>query len=149
MIEFRRISIFLREVYILQADDCERCVFCEDGDESATHLFLHCDWVSKVWSEVMRWLNFNFIIPPNLFIHAFCWSREVRSKNLRRGVWLIWHAVVWRSRNSIIFNAKSFEISDLVEQIKVLPWQWSLSRLNIETCLFYEWCWNPQFCLRG
>lgn len=32
---------------------------------------------------------------------------------------------------------------------KVLSWQWSLSRLKIATCLFYEWCWNPRFCLGG
>jgi hypothetical protein len=100
----------------------------------------------------MRWLNFNLITPPNLFLQAIGWSREVNSKKLRRGFWLIWHAVVWviwKSRNNMIFNNKTFEILELVDDIKVLSWQWCLSRLNIETCLYFEWCWNPRFCLRG
>jgi len=99
----------------------------------------------------MDWLNFNFIKPPNLFIHALCWSREVGSKILRKGAWVVWHAVVWvvwKARNNMIFNDKVFEVEELVDQIKVLSWHWSLARLRIEPCLFYEWCWNPQFCLR-
>lgn len=80
---------------LMETDESRRCVFCDGEDELTVHLFLHCDIVSKVWREVMRWLNFNFIILPNLFIHTFCRTREVRSKLLRKGVWLIWHAVVW------------------------------------------------------
>jgi len=132
--------------------ESKRCVFCDIEDESATHLFLHCDFISKVWSEVMRWLNFYVITPPNLLIHSLVWSREVRSKKLRRGAWLIWHAVVWvvwKARNNHIFNNIVPDVEDLVEQVRVLSWQWSMSRLKIATCLFYEWCWNPRFCLGG
>lgn len=137
---------------IMGMEDSKRCVFCDGEDESAVHLFLHCAFTSKVWREVMGWLNFNFIIPPNLFTHALCWSREVRSKFLRRGAWLIWHAVVWvvwKSRNERIFNNKIIGVEEMVDQIKVLSWQWSLARLKIATCMFYEWCWNPRYCLGG
>jgi len=75
-------------------DESKLCVFCGSHEETVVHLFLHCKVTSKVWREVMNWLNFNFIIPPNLFVHAIGWVREVRSKRLRRGAWLIWHAVV-------------------------------------------------------
>ena len=145
-------KVNLAKRWLLGMDDPKRCVFCELEVESAAHLFLHCDLVSKVWRKVMRWLNFNFITPPNLFIHTFCWSREVRPKKLRRGAWLIWHAVVWvlwRTRNNRIFNNKIIWVKEMVEQIKVLSWQWSMSRLKIATYLFYEWCWNPHFCLGG
>jgi hypothetical protein len=145
-------KINLAKRSLLGEDVSKRCVFCDRGDESATHLFIHCEWVSKVWRKVMCWLNFSFIMPPNLFIHALCWTREVGAKKLRRGAWLIWHAVVWviwTARNNKIFNDIYTEVEELVDQIKVLSWQWSLSRLKIVTCLFYEWCWNPRFCLRG
>lgn len=145
-------KINLAKKNLLGVEESKRCVFCEGGDESMTHLFLHCEWVSKVWSEVIRWLDFTFIMPSNLFVHALCWTREVGSKKLRRAAWLIWHAVVWgvwKSRNDRIFNSKTSETQEVVDQIKVLAWQWSLDRLKIETCLFYEWCWNPRFCLRG
>jgi len=137
---------------LMGPEDSKRCVFCEREDQSVVHLFLHCDFISKVWLEVMRWLNFNFITPPNLFIHAFCWSREVRSKILKRGAWLIWHVVVWvvwKTRNNRNFNNKIIGVEEMVDQIKALSWQWSLSRLKIVTCLFYEWCWNPRYFLGG
>ena len=80
-------------------------MFCGSADETVVHLFMPCEIISMVWREVMHWLNFNFIIPPNLFLHVLCWTREVWSKNLRQGAWLIWHAVVcvmWKTRNERI-----------------------------------------------
>jgi len=100
----------------------------------------------------MKWLNFNFITRPNLFIHAICWAREVWSKKFRTSMWFIWHAVVWviwNARNNRIFNGKTIEMEELVEQIKVTSWHWSMSRLKIATCLYYEWCWNPRVCIGG
>lgn len=108
---------------LLGADESKRCVFCGSQDELVVHLFLHCDIISKVWREVMNWLNFNFISPPNLFIHAICWSRHVRNKKLRRGAWLIWHAVVWvvwKTRNNWIFNNKTFDVMEMVDEMKLL-----------------------------
>ena len=134
---------------LMGTEDSKRCVFCDGDDESVVHLFLHCDVTSKVWRKLMCWLNFNFIMPLNLFIHALCWSREVRSKMLRRGMWLIWHAVVWvvwKTRNDQIFNNKIIGVEEMVDQIKALSWHWSLARLKIATCLLHEWCWNPRYC---
>ena len=52
---------------LLGVNDYKRCVFCGSADETVVHLFMQCEIISKVWREVMHWLNFNFIIPPNLF----------------------------------------------------------------------------------
>lgn len=104
----------------------KQCVFCGGDDETAVNLFLHCDMISKVWRKVMKWLNVNFITPPNLFIHVICWAREVWSKKLRRGAWLIWRAVVsviWNTRNNRIFNNKVLDVGEMVDQIKVTSWQ--------------------------
>jgi len=133
----------------LGVENSKRCVFCDGEDKTVTRLFLHCRVISKVWREVMSWLNFNFITPPNLFIHAICWFSEVRSKKLRRGALIIWNAVVWRVRNDHIFYNKVSGVEEMVDRVKVLSWQWSLNRLKIVTCLLYEWCWNPRFCLGG
>ena len=74
---------------LLGVEDSKRSVFCGCYDETATHFFLHCEIIDQVWRELMKWLNFNFISPPNVFIHALCWSREARGKKLRQGAWLI------------------------------------------------------------
>ena len=46
-----------------------------------------------------------------------------------------------------MFNNGVVDLDDLVENIKVLWWHWSLSKLKIASCLYYEWCWNPRECL--
>jgi len=42
-------------------------VLCEGSEESSIHLFLNCRVASKLWEHLMRWLQGNLIIPPNLF----------------------------------------------------------------------------------
>lgn len=46
-----------------------RCEFCDQVGETAAHLFLHCEWMFKVWSKVGGWLGINFITPQSLFQH--------------------------------------------------------------------------------
>jgi len=99
----------------------------------------------------LKWLDFSFITPPNLFVHWACWSNEGRNKRIRKGLWIIWHAtiwVIWQARNHIIFRNEVKYVDDLLPKIMVMSWRWSLSRLSMQTCLYYEWSWNPQECLR-
>jgi len=50
------------------------CVLGGRAEESSKHLFLDCNVSNYVWGKVMRWLDFSFITPPNLFVHWECWS---------------------------------------------------------------------------
>ena len=83
-------------------------------------------------------------VSPSLFIHLFGWYGDSYEETKERG-WLIWHAilwVIWKIRNDRIFNNIVKEVDEMVEQIKVVSRHWSMNRLNIMSCLFYEWCWN-------
>jgi len=47
-----------------------------------------------------------FITPLNLFVHCEYWSMTGRNKQIRKGLWLIWHATIWeyeKSWNNVIF----------------------------------------------
>jgi len=115
------------------------------------HLFLHCDFTVKVWASVMRWLDFSLITPLNFFVHWASWSNEGRNKKIRKGLWIIWHATIWsiwQARNHIIFWNEVKYVDVLLSDIMVLSWRWSLTRLTMQTCLYYEWSWNPLECLR-
>jgi hypothetical protein len=68
-------------------------------------------------------------------------------KWIRKGLWIIWHATIWQARNHFIFRNEATHVEDLLAEIVVNSWRWSLSRINMQTCLFYEWNWNPQECL--
>jgi hypothetical protein len=72
------------------------------------------------------------------------------NKRVRKGYRLIWHATVWmlwKIRNDKIFNNGGCDVLSIVEEVNVLSWRWSLTRLDIPLCLFYEWSWDPNECL--
>ena len=59
----------------------------------------------------MRWMDFT------------CWSDKTTEQRLQKGVWLIWHVVVWvicRSRNDRIYNNWVKKVDGMVDEIKVL-----------------------------
>jgi len=110
------------------------------------HLFLYCDFTEKVWDSVMRWLVFSFITPPYLFVYWASWSNIGGNKKIR----IIWHATIWsiwQARNHIIFWIEMKYVDELLSEITVLSWQWCLTRLAMQNCLYYEWNWNLQECL--
>jgi len=40
-------------------------------------------------------------------------------------------------------------VEELADDKKVLSWQWTLVRLKIPNCMYYEWWWNPKNYLLG
>lgn len=134
----------------LGQDASTSCVFFNEGDETANHLFLHCNVVSRVWLKVLCWLQLIMVTPPNLFLHLNCWTNAAYSRKSRRGFLLIWHAVIWviwKERNDRIFNDRAKGVGELFDNVQVLSWKWSLSRLKGIAFLSYEWCWNSRFCI--
>jgi len=127
------------------------CVLCHLVEESSNHLFLHCSVSWMIWLHLQRWLDMSFITPANLFAHWMCWNGVVsRKKELKRGLRLIWHTtiwMIWNARKNVIFNEEAFRVDEIVEEIKMVSWRWSLARLKTTTCLYYEWHWNPMSCL--
>lgn len=47
-----------------------------------------------------------------------------------------------------LFNDVNCEVDAIVEEVKVMAWKWVLGRMRIPVCMFFEWTWNPQWCLR-
>lgn len=71
--------------------------------------------------KVQNWIEGFLVTPSDLFSHWRCWDGlVVNRKELKRG---------------------------LVDEIQMLSWKWSLARLKIQPCLFFEWRWNPRWCL--
>ncbi|AES93778.1 hypothetical protein MTR_5g007390 [Medicago truncatula] len=116
-----------------------------------SHFFLHCKVAWKIWVDIQLWLEVNMVTPSNLLTHWRCWDGlGQNTKELKRGFRIIWHAsiwAIWKTRNNIIFNNAGIEVQEVVEEIKMLSWKWNLSRLKIQVCLFYEWCWDPKWCM--
>jgi hypothetical protein len=104
----------------------------------------------KVWREIGKWIGVSFVIPPSLSTLFEFFKGCARNTKIRKGFVLIWHATIWciwKARNSAIFSNGYFLPSEIVEAIKVMSWKWSLNRLKLAPCLYYEWIWDPGDCL--
>jgi hypothetical protein len=90
------------------------------------------------------------VIPPNLAVLFEVFRSAAKNKKIRQGFLMIWHATIWsiwKMRNNTIFAEGIYNPKELVDAIKVLSWKWSLARLKLMPCLFYEWTWDPGDCL--
>jgi hypothetical protein len=124
------------------------CVLWYDG-RIGVHLFLHCNCRANVWYQVMRWLEFVLILPPNLFMSFEMLISCAKSKRQKEGLTLIWNAymwVIWKVRNDCIFNNGGVVSEEIVDQIKLLSWQWFIGRVVKGSCLLYERRWCPLYC---
>jgi hypothetical protein len=127
------------------------CVHCIGREEDARHLFLFCDFASMVWNAVFRWLGVTIVLPSDVFILFDYLTAAAPNRKIAKGFGLILHTTVWmiwRSRNEISFANGTRDLYQVVDNIKMLSWQWGLCRRKIPICLFYEWCWDLGLCLR-
>jgi hypothetical protein len=126
------------------------CLGCVGKVENSNHLFLHCPCAMKIWCDIFSWLRVHLVIPPSLSILFEMVRGSTGNLKMRKGLVMIWHATlwsIWKARNKAIFSGGKFLPQEIVEEIKVLSWKWSLGRLKIYPCLFYEWLWEPGDCL--
>jgi hypothetical protein len=135
---------------VIQDNREQGCVLCGDNVESVQHLFLYCNFTLKVWECITKWLGMEFVLPHNILSLLNFMTAYPGSKQLRKGMALIWVAViwiVWRHRNSIIFSNGVRDIVRLVDDIKIISWKWWIGRTKTSPCLYYEWCVEPVLCM--
>jgi hypothetical protein len=125
------------------------CILCVGKREDADHLFMFCEFASGVWSRIIRWLGFEFVMPQNPFSFFDCFVGAASSKKLAKVFALVWHTTVWsiwRSRNEVSFANGIRDMVKVVDDIKIQSWRWGMARRSIKICLFFEWCCEPGIC---
>ncbi|MCH81438.1 ribonuclease H protein, partial [Trifolium medium] len=141
----------LHRRHIIHAvDDC-LCVLCGESPESAAHLFLYCKVALKVWKLVFQWLNLYFALPHSLY-SILAYLIHTGEKDLRKGMGMIWKAVVWslwRHRNSVCFEGENSNPEKVFEGVIVSTWKWWLNYSKAASSLLYEWRMQPQLCIWG
>ncbi|GAU50757.1 hypothetical protein TSUD_272720 [Trifolium subterraneum] len=130
--------------------DHASCVLCGEEAETARHLFLHCNYAAGIWYAVCRWLGVFAVLPADVMMSYGLLVGCGRNKKIRKGFAIVWMAfirVIWKVRNERVFNNATVEVTDAVDMVQRLSWQWYLNKMASSSCLLYEWIWNPCECM--
>lgn len=81
------------------------CILCKKDEEDTTHLFVHCSFLVKTWSELQRLFDFQAEWTGiNLDDCFYRWTQQNPTfKTLP--IFVIWE--IWRSINKALFESSS------------------------------------------
>jgi hypothetical protein len=126
------------------------CPLCGTVGETSNHLFLHCSFAAAVWYALNRWLGVVVVLPGEVILSYGQLVGSGRNKRIRKGfssVWLAFVWTIWKTRNDKIFNNVNGDVEVAVEYIQRISWQWFLNKVAANSCLLYEWIWDPGECM--
>jgi len=108
--------------------------------ESATHLFLHCDISSELWSSVRSWLGI-YSVPSGELRHHFTQFTKMAGMPISSYLFLtvIWFAtvwVIWKEQNNRVFQNATATTYFLLEKVKLNSFLWLKSK---QSALVYSY----------
>jgi hypothetical protein len=120
---------------ILTADNLMRrgyqlagwCCMCRRDGETISHLLLHCDMAFGLWSFVLRTFGICWVLPGGVLDLFFGWYNGLGK--LHSKVWnmvppcILW--ILWRERNSRIFENTERSVSQLQELFSNTLYDWA------------------------
>lgn len=97
------------------------CHFCGVASETVEHLFLHCGEVWAIWSKVLSWWRFCWVVPGSIKA-CFDWWLGWKFKKAKKVLWeLSFYAVlwsIWKARNEFIFQGTAPRWEEMGDIIK-------------------------------
>lgn len=96
------------------------CPCCQDMVESVDHCIIRCKWVEVGWVRIFKWWNmgtFNGGSIEELITHEGRHGFYKRQKDRWQAVVWTTAYVIWRIRNSVIFNNKKTNHIDLCAEV--------------------------------
>ncbi|MFS8006042.1 putative reverse transcriptase zinc-binding domain-containing protein [Helianthus anomalus] len=119
------------------------CSLCEDGEESAEHLFCSCVVAANIWYLISRWCRistiFAFCIRDLTAVHEHSGLHRV-AKEALHGIILTGCWCIWKARNEKRFNNNRKAILDIFQDIKSLSFLWYRNRSKNRGILWHNWC---------
>ncbi|KAF5180956.1 hypothetical protein FRX31_029452 [Thalictrum thalictroides] len=105
------------------------CVLCNNHGESMKHLFFQCPTSLLVWNSLLSHLGMMDEIMDNNGAGDFlCKWPSLNNRGLSAAIWdiipytVIW--ILWRTRNTIVFDNGVFALDEVVRRIKCTLWNW-------------------------
>ncbi|KAJ0917333.1 putative reverse transcriptase zinc-binding domain-containing protein [Helianthus annuus] len=120
----------------------ERCILCNDGLESADHLFRSCIVASEVWFLISKWCNISpisaFSLKDLLEVHEFS-GLGAKAKIILKGIIMVGWWCIWLARNNRRFSNKLRSAASIVHDIKSLGFLWYRNRSKCRDITWEDW----------
>jgi len=135
---------------ILQQTAIQCVTGCGD-EETAPHVFFHCNIFCTLWQHMRHWLGVSGVDPYNAHDHFLQFTNVLGSSRTRTSfmqlLWLLGVWVIWNERNHRLFNNGQNSMLDLLEKIKCNSLWW-LKANNVSFVLGSQRWWSdPLMCL--
>lgn len=93
-----------------------RCCCYRLSLETAEHLFISCNKVSRLWDNIAKWIGVRWASPGSVQSHFeqfACLFGGGKARNRLGELWICATWVLWKWRNSVIFNQKEWEFTKI------------------------------------
>ncbi|XP_026451761.1 uncharacterized protein LOC113352106 [Papaver somniferum] len=85
------------------------CVYCQQVDETADHIFLHCPYAAEVWSFFVKAFKVSWTFPTTVLDHFESWRLNNLQGKCRKLWWMVNYAILWhlwKERSSRVFGGR-------------------------------------------
>ena len=94
-----------------------RYVLCGNGNETITHLFIHCNTVIHIWSMILSSCRLNFRVFLSIE-HYLRWDASGEGTHIYIPMFTFWD--IWKPRNHYIFRGVPISVYRICA--KILSW---------------------------
>ncbi|CAN0856758.1 Putative ribonuclease H protein At1g65750 [Linum grandiflorum] len=119
-----------------------RCVLCYHANETVSHILLHCDFSSAVWSFFRQCLGEIGPMPHDVMSCLILWKEGQNSAGFG-GFRRVIHQAIWRhlwlERNNRIFRNKQCTVLQLAWKIAINTFRWMQAHKIASATRCSEW----------
>jgi len=135
---------------VIQATDTACTAACGDV-ETTSHLFLGCDMYKSLWLLVLHWLGISSVLHGELRHHFLQFTHMVGlprfSHLFLRIIWFASVWVIWKERNSRVFNNVTLNPFFLLEKVKLDSFLWLKSKQVAFSYSYHDWWKHLLLCM--
>ena len=99
------------------------CPLCNNDQETAEHLVLHCNFARQVWEKMTDWSQ-QLVQPPQNGIQILDWwekelahlPKKIRKIKAAMMMYCAWN--LWEERNRRVFEQKIKSPAEVIQEIK-------------------------------
>jgi hypothetical protein len=135
---------------IVQAEGAV-CVAGCGIEESAAHVFIHCNMLGSLWQHIRAWIGVEGVDPSSITDHFIQFIHYTGPSKARRSflqlLWLLGIWIIWSERNNRVFNNVETPIVQLLDKVKFHSLWWMKANNAKFVYGLQRWWSDPLICL--